>query len=49
MSNESSIGQQCVTVLYPNSDDVRFDFDYYRDQHLPHRGLVRRPAVIVTR
>lgn len=25
----------CVTVLYPNQPDAHFDFDYYRDQHLP--------------
>lgn len=31
----SVVGDRCLTVLYPNADDVRFDFDYYRDQHLP--------------
>ncbi|HLA31559.1 MAG TPA: EthD family reductase [Pseudomonas sp.] len=25
----------CVTVLYPNAPDARFDFDYYRNRHIP--------------
>lgn len=25
----------CVTVLYPNQPDAHFDFDYYRDRHIP--------------
>lgn len=28
------IGARCITVLYPNGDDVTFDYDYYRDKHL---------------
>ncbi|MGH8261116.1 MAG: EthD family reductase [Steroidobacteraceae bacterium] len=24
---------RCITVLYPNSQDVRFDFDYYAKNH----------------
>ena len=24
-----------LTILYPNGDDVRFDFDYYKNHHLP--------------
>ena len=31
---ESLVGTQCVTVLYPNGDDVKFDFDYYKNSHL---------------
>ncbi|MGH8353624.1 MAG: EthD family reductase [Pseudomonas sp.] len=25
----------CVSVLYPNTPGGRFDFEYYRSQHLP--------------
>lgn len=31
---EDLTGTQCVTVLYPNGDDITFDFDYYKDSHL---------------
>jgi uncharacterized protein (TIGR02118 family) len=31
---EDVIGARCITVLYPNGDDVTFDYDYYRDKHL---------------
>lgn len=24
---------RCITVLYPNTADVRFDFDYYKNSH----------------
>lgn len=24
-----------VSVMYPHASDVRFDHDYYRDQHMP--------------
>jgi len=24
---------RCITVLYPNPEGVRFDFDYYRTNH----------------
>jgi uncharacterized protein (TIGR02118 family) len=30
----AEIGMRCLTVLYPNGEDVKFDFDYYRDKHL---------------
>lgn len=34
-SDSSSAGARCMTILYPNGDDVRFDFDYYKFHHLP--------------
>ncbi|HTX24110.1 MAG TPA: EthD family reductase [Steroidobacteraceae bacterium] len=24
---------RCITVLYPNQEGVRFDFDYYKQKH----------------
>jgi uncharacterized protein (TIGR02118 family) len=32
---ESVVGQECMTILYENGDDVRFDFDYYEKTHMP--------------
>ncbi|HEX6998649.1 MAG TPA: EthD family reductase [Gammaproteobacteria bacterium] len=32
---ESSVGQECMTIVYENGDDVRFDFDYYEKTHMP--------------
>ena len=29
------IGDRCLTILYPNSDGVRWDVDYYRTHHMP--------------
>lgn len=29
------IGDTCLTILYPNSDGVRWDVDYYRTGHMP--------------
>lgn len=31
---QNLIGTQCVTVLYPNGDDITFDFDYYKNSHM---------------
>lgn len=25
----------CLTVSYPKGEDTKFDFDYYRDTHIP--------------
>lgn len=29
------VGDTCLTILYPNSEDVRWDVDYYRKGHMP--------------
>jgi len=29
------IGDTCLTILYPNSDGVRWDVDYYKKGHMP--------------
>jgi uncharacterized protein (TIGR02118 family) len=29
------IGDTCLTILYPNSDGVKWDVDYYRTGHMP--------------
>jgi uncharacterized protein (TIGR02118 family) len=34
MASQSIVGSTCMTILYENGDDVSFDFDYYRDNHL---------------
>lgn len=31
---ESLVGTQCITVLYPSGDDIEFDFEYYKNSHL---------------
>lgn len=32
---ESEVGQECMTIVYENGPDVRFDFDYYESTHMP--------------
>jgi uncharacterized protein (TIGR02118 family) len=32
---ESVVGQECMTIVYRNGPDVRFDFDYYESTHMP--------------
>ena len=32
-----------LTVSYPKSPDATFDYDYFRDKHLPQVGNVFRP------
>jgi uncharacterized protein (TIGR02118 family) len=29
------VGDTCLTILYPNSDGVRWDVEYYRTHHMP--------------
>jgi uncharacterized protein (TIGR02118 family) len=29
------IGDTCLTILYPNGENVRWDVDYYRTSHMP--------------
>ncbi len=31
---ESLIGTRCMTILYLNGDDVTFDFEYYKNNHI---------------
>ena len=26
---------KCLTILYPNEPNVKFDFDYYKNHHMP--------------
>jgi uncharacterized protein (TIGR02118 family) len=32
---QGAAGQECMTIVYQNGDDVRFDFDYYAKTHMP--------------
>jgi uncharacterized protein (TIGR02118 family) len=32
---QGSAGQECMTIVYQNGADVRFDFDYYEKTHMP--------------
>lgn len=34
-SAQGTAGQECMTIVYQNGDDVRFDFDYYQKTHMP--------------
>jgi uncharacterized protein (TIGR02118 family) len=27
--------KRCITVLYPNTPDTKFDFEYYKSHHIP--------------
>src|SRR5882672_1672540 len=31
---EGAPGQECMTIVYQNGPDVRFDFDYYEKTHM---------------
>jgi len=31
----STVGQECMTIIYENGADVRFDFGYYESTHMP--------------
>ncbi len=35
----ASTAKHCITVLYPNSPGVHFDFEYYKSHHIP---LIKR-------
>ncbi len=32
---QGNVGQECMTIVYQNGPDVRFDFDYYVNTHMP--------------
>ncbi|HJR69415.1 MAG TPA: EthD family reductase [Gammaproteobacteria bacterium] len=32
---QGKVDQECMTILYQNGADVRFDFDYYINTHMP--------------
>jgi uncharacterized protein (TIGR02118 family) len=32
---QGEVGQECMTIVYRYADDVRFDFDYYENTHMP--------------
>jgi uncharacterized protein (TIGR02118 family) len=32
---QGASGQECMTIVYQNGDNVRFDFDYYERTHMP--------------
>ena len=33
--NAPKVGDTCLTILYPNSDGVRWDVEYYKTGHMP--------------
>ncbi|WP_428096443.1 EthD family reductase [Candidatus Rariloculus sp.] len=35
LAADSVVGQYCMTIVYENGPDVRFDFDYYENTHMP--------------
>ena len=40
------IGDTCLTILYPNSEGVRWDVEYYRTHHMPLiMGLYGKDAI----
>ena len=34
-ATDMKIGDTCLTILYPNSEGVRWDVEYYRTHHMP--------------
>ena len=34
-ANAMKLGDTCLTILYPNSEGVRWDVEYYRSHHMP--------------
>src|SRR6185503_5656074 len=32
---QGRVDQECMTIVYQNGADVRFDFDYYLGTHMP--------------
>jgi uncharacterized protein (TIGR02118 family) len=34
-AEESTVGQECMTIVYENGDGVTFDFAYYENTHMP--------------
>ena len=33
--SDMKVGDTCMTILYPNSDGVKWDVDYYESHHMP--------------
>lgn len=31
---QGTVGQECMTIIYPSGPDVKFDFDYYEKTHM---------------